>query len=236
MNVKPGIDIVLPCYNPQEKWYTELLDFNADAKNLYSINYILVSDGSDNSELEKALPSLKAEGIQYKIMSYPQNKGKGFALRQGVSTTQSDCIIYTDVDFPFTNESVLKVIETLLQNQGDVVAGNRDAMYYRNKMSFFRKLLSKSFRFVLKHLLRMKVTDTQCGLKAFNSKGKEEFLKTKINRYLFDFEFIYRCGKNNSIRIVPVPVELKPNVTFRKMKLRILMQETFNLFKVIFSS
>lgn len=82
----------------------------------------------------------------------------------------------------------------------------------------------------------MKVTDTQCGLKAFNSKGREQFLKTKINRYLFDFEFIYRCGKNKSMRITPVPVELKPNVEFSKMKIKILLQETFNLFKVILFS
>lgn len=234
--MKKAIDIVLPCYNPQHNWYAELLDFNVQAKNHYTLNYILVSDGSDNAELEKALPFLKAEGIQYKVISYPQNRGKGYALRQGVATTVSDCIIYTDVDFPFTNESVLKVAEALLNREADVVAGSRDAMYYRNKMSFFRKLLSKAFRFILKHLLRMKVTDTQCGLKAFNSRGKSEFLKTKINRYLFDFEFIYMCGKNSSLRIVPLPVELKPNVTFRKMKPKILIQETFNLFKVIFST
>lgn len=233
--MKKTIDIVLPCYNPQLNWYTELLDFDVHAKNQYALNYILVSDGSNNAELEKALPFLNAVGIQYKVISYSQNMGKGYALRQGVAATGSDCIVYTDVDFPFTNESVLKVIEALLTGKTDVVAGNRDAMYYRNKMSFFRKLLSKSFRFLLRNALRMKVTDTQCGLKAFNSKGKEEFLKTKINRYLFDFEFIYRCGKNPSIRIFPLPVELKPNVTFRKMKLKILLQETLNLFKVIWS-
>ncbi len=233
---KPTIDIVLPCYNPQAKWYTELMHFQEQAGEKYSIRYILVNDGSVNAELEKALPVLKSEGIDVTYISYPENKGKGFALRQGVKASQSDYVVYTDIDFPFTNTSVTDVIDKLLSGGSDVVAGNRDAMYYRNKMSFFRKLLSKSFRFILKHLLRMKVTDTQCGLKAFNQKGKKEFLKTRINRYLFDFEFIYRCGKNSSMRISPVAVELKPNVEFSKMKLKILVQETFNLFKVILFS
>ncbi len=234
--MKKSIDIVLPCYNPQTNWYTELLHFHQIAKERYAIRYILVNDGSVNSELEKALPALEAEEINFITISYSENKGKGFALRQGVLASQSNWVIYTDIDFPFTNNSVIDVIERILTNESDVVAGNRDAMYYRNKMSFFRKLLSKSFRFILKHLLRMKVTDTQCGLKAFNAKGKEEFLKTRINRYLFDFEFIYRCGKKNSIRILPVAVELKPNVEFSKMKIKILLQETFNLFKVILFS
>jgi len=234
--LKQTIDIVLPCYNPQPKWYTELLHFHERAKENYTIRYILVNDGSVNAELEKALPVLKSEGIDVTYISYPENKGKGYALRQGVKASKNEYVIYTDIDFPFTNNSVMDVIDKILGGGSDVVAGNRDAMYYRNKMSFFRKLLSKSFRFILKHLLRMKVTDTQCGLKAFNAKGKEEFLKTRINRYLFDFEFIYRCGKNNSIRITPEAVELKPNVEFSKMKLKILVQETFNLFKVILFS
>ncbi len=234
--MKKSIDIVLPCYNPQTNWYNELLHFHQIGKEKYAIRYILVNDGSVNSELEKALPALEAEKLNFITISYSENKGKGFALRQGVLASQSNWVIYTDIDFPFTNNSVIDVIERILTNESDVVAGNRDAMYYRNKMSFFRKLLSKSFRFILKHLLRMKVTDTQCGLKAFNAKGKEEFLKTRINRYLFDFEFIYRCGKNKLMRITPVPVELKPNVEFSKMKIKILLQETFNLFKVILFS
>ena len=82
----------------------------------------------------------------------------------------------------------------------------------------------------------MKVTDTQCGIKAFTEPGKKMFLTTNINRYLFDFEFLYTCSKTNTIKIQPVNVALKPNVVFRKMKPKILVQETINLFKVILFS
>ncbi len=227
------IDIILPCYNPHANWYTELLKFNKYVEGKYKLNYILVNDGSSNAELSNALPHLGSEHINFRVISYEVNKGKGYALRQGVLASNSNYIVYTDIDFPFTNESVVKIIEMILNNEADVVAGSRDAQYYRNKMSFFRKILSQSFRFILKRMLRMKITDTQCGLKAFNSKGKTEFLNTKINRYLFDFEFIYRCGKNTAIKIVPLPVELKPNVIFSKMKFKILVQETWNLVKVV---
>ena len=80
----------------------------------------------------------------------------------------------------------------------------------------------------------MSITDTQCGLKGFNKTGKEKFLSTTINRYLFDFEFIYKVCKNKNLQIVPVEVQLKENVVFSKMRLKILAQESLNLISILF--
>ncbi len=230
------IDIVLPCYNPPHLWHKELLSFHQFIKNKAEVKYIIVNDGSSNLELESALPELEEAGIPLQVISYHENKGKGFALRQGVATSKSKYVLYTDIDFPFKNESVFNLITLIQDGVYDVLAGSRDEKYYNNTMSFFRKFLSKAFRFFLKYILRMKVTDTQCGIKAFTEKGKKMFLNTKINRYLFDFEFLYACSKTNALKIQAVNVALKPNVVFRKMKLKILLQETVNLLKVILSS
>lgn len=228
-----SLDIVLPCYNPQKNWHLELLGFHKQAKTHFDIRYYVVDDGSENDELKKSLPELEKEGLSVSYITYSRNRGKGFALREGVRRTTNDHVLYTDVDFPFTNESVLRIAETLMSGNFDVVAGRRNEDYYANKMSGFRKLLSRWFRFVLRRLLKMQITDTQCGLKAFNARGKEEFLKTTVNRYLFDFEFIYRVSQRKGLRVCPVNVELKSNVVFRKMPLKILLQEFVNLFRVL---
>lgn len=232
--MKISLDIVLPCYNPHENWHFELLRFHAEAKERYDLTYFLVDDGSENTELKNSIPLLEKEGVRLNFISYSINYGKGYALREGVRATKSKFVLYTDVDFPFTNESTLKLAEVLTSGKFDVVAGRREAEYYLNKMSGFRKYLSKCFRWVLRRLLRMQITDTQCGLKGFNALGKEEFLKTRVNRYLFDFEFIYRASRRKGLKLCPVNVELKPNVVFRKMPLSILVQEFANLFRVLF--
>lgn len=230
------IDIVLPCYNPPKNWQKELLEFYYDVKFNFNVKFILVNDGSVNSNFEAALPKLKELNIPFEVISYAKNRGKGYALRKGVEFSTADYIVYTDIDFPFTNKSVIGVMSAVLNNTADVLAGTRSELYYQKNMSTFRKLLSKAFRFVLKRLLKMKISDTQCGLKAFNTFGRREFLNTKINRYLFDFEFIYTSSKREDLRILPVEAELKDNVVFSKMKLKILMQESLNLLKVIFFS
>jgi len=229
------LDIVLPCYNPNRDWQVGLLDFQNKIKKEIQIRYIIVNDGSTNHNFQKGIDLLKKEGVNVLEISYPENRGKGYALRKGINASTSQLIVYTDVDFPFTVESMRNIINLGLENKYDVLAGSRDTSYYQNTMSFFRKLLSKTFRFILKNVLRIPISDTQCGLKAFNLRGKEEFLNTKIERYLFDFEFIYRISKKKSLSIIAVPVQLKPNIEFSKMKPRILFQETLNLFKVILS-
>jgi hypothetical protein len=150
-----------------------------------------------------------------------------------VASSQSDFIIYTDIDFPFTNQSAHDIIDALTAGDCDVVAGYRDDNYYQKKMSGFRRTLSKAFRFFIGNWLKMPVTDTQCGLKGFNKKGRKKFLATRINRYLFDFEFIYTSCKDRSIIVKTVKVNLKDDVIFSRMRFKILVQEMFNLVYIL---
>ena len=228
-----SIDIVLPCFNPNENWHFELLNFYNAIKKLYHVNFIIVNDGSSLGHVAQQINTIKEKNISVNYISYKNNKGKGYALRQGVELASSRFVIYTDIDFPFTNASTLNLISCLVTEDYDLVVGYRDKTYYQKKMSGFRKILSKSFRVLTRNILKMPVSDTQCGLKGFNHKGRQEFLKTTINRYLFDFEFIYFSSKNRSLRIKPVEVELKENVVFSKMKLKIIIQEAFNLLNVL---
>lgn len=228
------IDIVLPCYNPGNKWHEELIRFYYSAKNVYDLHFILVNDGSQNSNnILQQIEVIKAEGISIHYLSYEKNMGKGYALRKGVAASTNPFVLYTDIDFPFTDQSTLAVIQTLVHETCDLAVGYRADNYYKETMSFYRKILSRTFRFFIRRILGMSVSDTQCGLKAFNENGKAEFLRTTINRYLFDFEFIYSAGKTKTLVIKTVEVRLKDNIVFSKMRLKILMQEVFNLLRVL---
>jgi len=233
-SAKPKIDIVLPCYNPSDEWYLGLVDFYEQTKNEYGITFVIVNDGSNSHEFSKKLDDLKQNHMDIVFISYTKNMGKGYALRQGVNCAQNRFIVYTDIDFPFTNASTIELIKELLIGKYDIVAGYRDQSYYLKSMTFYRKMLSRAFRYFIKNIMRMPITDTQCGLKGFNEKGKTKFLETTINRYLFDFEFIYTSVNDPSINVGAVQVQLKEGITFRKMRLKILLQETFNLLYVLF--
>lgn len=227
------LDIVLPCYNPNDTWPHELIRFNTFIKDRYDVYYIVVNDGSTNPKLPAQIEFLKQNGISLNYISYEKNKGKGYALRKGVEASSGIFTVYTDIDFPFTDQSTSGVIRALAEGQDDIVTGHRDSLYYEKNMSAFRRWLSKMFRSFIRNILHMAVSDTQCGLKGFNTKGRAKFLSTKINRYLFDFEFLYLASKDPSLKIRPVQVQLKDNVVFSKMRFKIILQESLNLLSVL---
>ena len=227
------VDIVLPCYKPGDKWPLELLNFYNEAGSIYNLSFIVVNDGTTDNKVLNQVDALKEKGVPVKLIGYEVNKGKGFALRCGIGQTSGNWVVYTDIDFPFTNKSMLDLMATLTQGNYDVIAGHRNQAYYQKKMSGFRILLSKAFRFFIKRILRISVSDTQCGLKGFNEKGREKFLTTKINRYLFDFEFIYTSCRAGNISVGTKEVLLKDNVIFSKMRTRVIVQELINLFYIL---
>lgn len=143
-------------------------------------------------------------------------------------------IIYTDIDFPYTHESFLKIYNALKNENADVAIGIRGEGYY-HYLPKARVRISKLFRWFIKKFLHIPTDDTQCGLKGFNQKGKEIFLQTTINRYLFDLEFIFLSARKK-LSIKTVEVELRPDIVLSKMNWKILTQEFGNFLKIFVRS
>jgi glycosyltransferase involved in cell wall biosynthesis len=232
----PAIDIILPCYNPANGWVNNIVAAYEELKLQLpstNIHLILVNDGSSKGISTNLIDALKKQIPSLQYIEYAQNRGKGYALRQGVAAAQAPFCIYTDVDFPYTTSSIIKIIQTLVVNKSDIAAGVKDANYYHH-VPAFRRFISKLLRKSTASILRLKVADTQCGLKGFNEAGKKVFLETTIDRYLFDLEFVYLASGNNNINIVPVEIELKPNVLFSSMRAGVLFTEARNFIKILF--
>jgi glycosyltransferase involved in cell wall biosynthesis len=229
------VSLVLPCYNPAPGWeqnvYASYLSVcgRIEAK----VEVIIVSDGTSAAVTPGALAYLEEKLPLCRIVKYPENRGKGYAIREGVAVANGDIIIYTDIDFPYTTESIYTIYEGLIKGMYDVGVGVKDRSYYSH-VPFLRRVISRFLRFFIKLFLSMPVTDTQCGLKGFNKSVKPLFLKTSIDRYLFDLEFIRNCFKSKKYRIEAIPIALKENIQFRKMNYRILFSEAVNFARLLF--
>lgn len=225
------LDIILPCYNPPAGWAQvlpeALASIGAALGTEVVIHLILVDDGSRNGLIDKEIAGLIAQIPTLQHTHYTTNQGKGHALRHGVALARGEYQIYTDIDFPYTTASLVAVYHALAQGSADIAAGVRDAEYYLH-VPPIRRFISKFLRWLLRTFLQTKITDTQCGLKGFNAAGRAVFLHTRINRFLFDLEFIYLASANDTIQLQAVPVQLKPGIEFSKARLGILLRESFN--------
>lgn len=237
MPVSTRLNVIVPCYNPPDGWEMALADrfeafcshINAEAD---KITLTVVNDGSPRNAEPTNFERLSALIPNVNIVHYTENRGKGYALRQGVAADDADYYLVTDADFPYTLESMHQVVY-VLKERGGIAAGNRDTDYYKH-VPLFRRVLSKGLRWMLRNLLRQPIGDSQCGLKAFDNAGKSVFLETTIDRFLFDLEFLMIA--NGRVPITPVSVELREGVVFSKVGFKILKTEGRNFLKLLIGS
>lgn len=233
------LDITLPLYHPHDNWAQCIADAIRELKVFLSdknceLHLYITNDGYPVEFYKKESLELinQAAGGNFHFLHYEKNGGKGFCLRHMISRTEGDFVIYTDGDFPFGWQSVANAFE-LLRNGNDVVMGKRGTDY-NNALCSHRKILSKGIRFLNKLLLGLpeECLDTQAGLKGFNRKGKEIFLKTTVNTFIFDTEFILLAWKNN-LQITVFPIQIRKGLQLSRMGYNIMLRELMNFLKIL---
>ena len=228
------LNVIVPCYNPPEGWAEALAErfrnfAEAVSDRAGTPGLIVVNDGSSGEAAGRNFQRLKELLPGAQLVTYAVNRGKGYALRQGVAASDADFHLVTDADFPYTIESMRRVA-LAVSDRGGIAAGNRDTAYY-DRVPAFRRWLSKGLRWLLRNVLRQPVGDSQCGLKAFDADGKAVFLETTIDRFLFDLEFLMLA--NGRVTVTPVPVELRDGVAFSKVGWKILATEGRNFLQLL---
>jgi len=234
---KPTIDIVLPCFNPLANWVDTVIERVGEIQaNLpdYDFHCIVVNDGSSRVVTDKDAKRLKSALPNFEWISYAQNRGKGYALRQGVAQTQSEIVLYTDIDLPYKTDSMLDCLKEVIDGNADLCVAVRNESYYQ-RLPTRRRHLSKALRSLNRSLLGLKTSDTQGGLKVFTQKARVHFLATSIDRYLFDLEFVYLCSRDNDVVVLPVESDMRDTIEISKMPLSVLWKEGMNFLKLIVS-
>ncbi len=194
----------------------------------------LVNDGSKSGirTADIRLLSEKISGFTY--IDSPVNQGKGGALRDAVRQTTGKWVIYTDADYPYLISNAVEMFRLLSTDAADVVVGVRDEQYY-DQLPLGRKIFSLSLK-VMNYLFfpQLKVKDTQSGLKGFNQKGKEVFLKTRIPAFLFDMEFLVLASKRPDVRIQWIYVQAREGIVFSTMRAKTILTELYNFISILF--
>jgi glycosyltransferase involved in cell wall biosynthesis len=116
------ISVVCPFYNEEailEK-ATELM-----LKNLSTLEdkweLILVNDGSRDTSLD-IVQILERKNSKLHVVSYPQNRGRGYAIRQGVQKSRGNIVVTTEVDCSWGDDIVHRIVQKFKDAPGtDIV-------------------------------------------------------------------------------------------------------------------
>ncbi len=200
------ISFLVPVYNEEillKKNIPILLKYlKQNLSNNIIFEIIIGSNGSKDNSVKIAKDfSLKNKEINY--FDFKQ-KGRGYAIKQALNTTQSDFLVYMDVDLATSLNAVIPLIQELNNNQ--IVIGSRYIKHSKVKRTFLRRSLSMVYNLLVKFLFGSLFSDLQCGFKGFNVKKVQPFVQQiKNNDFLFDTELLI-IAKRNGLIIKEIPI------------------------------
>jgi dolichyl-phosphate beta-glucosyltransferase len=204
------LSIVIPAYKEAHKIAR---DIQAAAvflqRHKFTGEIIVADDGSADATPDTARATPVPPGIELVVLT-PPHRGKGSAVREGMKASRGDYVMFADSGLCVPFDDVLPALAKLKANECDIAHGSRKMpqSVIDQSQTFYRRILSAGFRwFVLSYLnLPRKLTDTQCGFKAYKGPvARELYAAAVTDGFMFDLEILMRA-RNAGYRVIEFPV------------------------------
>ena len=202
------LSVVIPAYNEESRLPLTLRDVDAYLrKQDYEYEIIVVNDGSRDRTVE-VTNALAREIANLRLIDNQKNRGKGYAVRQGMLEAKGAYRVFSDADNS-TSITHMGRMWPEFEKGFEVIIGSRDieGAVIAVRQAWWRRRLGDIFNLVVQSLTGLwGIWDTQCGFKGFSARAAREiFSCAKINRWAFDVEVLV-IAKKLGYQIKEVPV------------------------------
>jgi glycosyltransferase involved in cell wall biosynthesis len=189
------LDVVIPMFREADRIATTLAAIDASTLNRAGVRLILVDDGSDDDTVAAVFRALPSTTLRPPVvMQFPQNQGKGAAVRAGMLHSDADVVAFVDADLSMDPYVLDLALERLRTTGADVVVGQR--LVDRSEQPRLRRLASVVFRRMVGVLAPTGVTDPQCACKLFTRDAATQvFEPLAIAGFAFDVELLMRVRR-----------------------------------------
>lgn len=231
-NKKPFLSIIIPVFNEEQRIHNVVQIQKYLEKKPFVYEIIIINDGSFDKTLA-LLKKIKKE-LQFKIISYNKNKGKGYAIRQGMLASKGTYRLFTDIDLSTPIKEFDKFIPHLNKNDIIIATRKKKTSILIKRQPLLRENLGKIYTLLSKTALRITVSDFTCGFKCFSEKAaKNIFRKQKIDSWGFDSEILF-LAKKNQFKIKEITVRWMNDPRTKVKFPRDIINSLYDLTRIIF--
>jgi glycosyltransferase involved in cell wall biosynthesis len=220
------VSIIIAAYNEAET-VGKVLDETISVMDSLNVPYeiIIIDDGSQDKTRQVA--------TKYKatILSYPNNRGKGYAIRKGIQLSNGNIIVTIDADGEHSPKEIPDLLTPLFHGT-DIVAGSRFLGQTTEATTRINRIGNFLFNVTIMALTHKRVTDSQTGFRAVK---KEVLQKLHLTSTGFEIESeITVKGLRNGFTFLEKPINIEKR-QYNISKIKILRDGT-RIFRTILIS
>jgi glycosyltransferase involved in cell wall biosynthesis len=230
---EPTLDvtIVVPYYNPGSRLRStvEHMVRVLDSSGM-TFEIIAVSDGSTDGS------HLSLEGFPESVVrrvEFDRNVGKGHALRMGLGMGRGRYLGFIDADGDISPEFLAPFVTIMRIEQPDIMIGSKRHPWSSVHYPPLRRLYSWGYQHLIHLLFRLKVRDTQVGIKLVDREVIADVLPLlRESRFALDLELLVLARRLGYDRVVEAPVRIEERFgsTISLKAVWVLLVDTLGLF------
>jgi len=159
---RPEVSVVIPVFNEESnlrEMHSRIASTMEQAGRTFEI--VAVNDGSTDNSYD-LLKQIRADDDRLRIVHLARNFGQTPALYAGFANVRGKFVVMLDADLQNPPEEIPRLIEKLDEGY-DVVNGWRE----HRQDSLFRRSASRVLNLCLTRLMKVRMRDCGCSLKAF---------------------------------------------------------------------
>jgi putative flippase GtrA len=202
----PVLDVVIPVHNEEQQLAASVRRVLTALDGLPWSYRVTIADNASTDGTDVVARRLSHEHPTVRV-EHLAEKGRGRALRHAWGRSDSDVLVYMDVDLSTDLGALLPLVAPLISGHSDLAIGSRLAASSRVNRGLKRELISRGYNLVLRRTLRVGFSDAQCGFKAIRRDAARELLPLVHDQaWFFDTELL-TVAERAGLRIHEVPVD-----------------------------
>ena len=225
------VTIVVPYYNPGPRLRTtvEHMVRVLDSSGM-TFEIIAVSDGSTDGS------HFTLEGFPERVVrrvEFDRNVGKGHALRAGLGMGRGRYLGFIDADGDISPEFLAPFVTVMRTEEPDIIIGSKRHPKSSVQYPPLRRLYSWGYQHLIHLLFRLRVKDTQVGIKLVRRAVIADVLPLlRESRFALDLELLVLAVRLGYDRIVEAPVRIEERFgsTISLKAVWLLLVDTLGLF------
>jgi len=207
-SLKNLVSVIVPVFAQEKTIRQDLTQINqALASTRFDYEIIAVIDGTKQDNSFAQAKALKLPKL--KVVGYPQNQGKGYAVRYGMAHSWGDRVAFIDAGMDIDPNGISMILEHMEWYGADIIVGSKRHLASKVDYPFTRKIMSRVYHRLVWLLFGFRVSDTQAGLKVFRRDVLKKVLpRMLVKKFAFDVELLAIAKSLGFDKIYEAPIKL----------------------------
>lgn len=202
------VAVLIPCYNEEQTIEKVIKDFQSSLPNAKIYVY-------DNCSTDNTASIARNVGA---IVRHEYQKGKGNVIRRMFREIDAQCYVMVDGDDTYPAESSKEMVDKVLNNQVDMVVGDRlSSTYFSENKRPFHNFGNRIVKGSINSLFRSEIKDIMTGYRAFSYSFVKSFPVLSKGFEIETEMTIHAVDKNMSVANVIIDYRDRPEGSNSKL-------------------